>query len=134
MHKKRAYLAISFSDRHNLDKEISYLVEKAKEIGIEVFVFVNQYHFKKNQEREMMETAFREIDKSDYLLAELTKKSIGVGIEVGYALAQKKPIIYFRKKGSEYSTTAAGSADFRIEYTGKIEMTNKVLSVISKLK
>ena len=48
MQKKRAYLAISFSDRHNLDNEISHLVEKAKEIGVEIFVFVNHYNFKQS--------------------------------------------------------------------------------------
>lgn len=130
---KRVYLAISFSDRHILDAEIAYLVEKGKEIGVEVFVFVDHYNFKKDQEQEMMNTAFKELDKSDYLLAELSKKSIGVGIEIGYAFARKKPIIYFRKKGSEYSTTAAGSANCVIEYIDKIEMTNKVLSALSKL-
>lgn len=130
MQKKRAYLAISFSDKHLLNTEIAYLVEKVKAVGIDVFVFVNHYNFKNNQEREMMKTAFKEINKSDYLLAELTKKSIGVGIEVGYAFAQKKPIIYFRKKGSEYSTTAAGTADFSIEYANKKELVDKVVEAI----
>lgn len=129
---KRAYLAFSFSNRDKLNTEIAYLVKRAKLIGVEVFVFVNQYNFKKNQEIIMMETAFKELDKSDLLLAELTKKSIGVGIEIGYASAKKKPIIYFRKKGSEYSTTAAGSSDFVLEYEDKIELVEKVLNIISK--
>jgi len=133
MKVKRAYLAISFSDRHTLDTEISYLVKKVKEVGVEVFVFVNHYNFKQNQEIEMMKTAFNELDKSDLLLAELTKKSIGVGIEIGYAYANQKPIIYFRKKGSDYSTTAAGCADYIIEYTDKIEWVEKLINIISKL-
>lgn len=132
MKQKRAYLAISFSDRHTLDTEINYLVEKAKEVNIEVFVFVNQYNFLENQEQEMMKTAFEEIDQSDFLFAELTKKSIGVGIEIGYAYSQKKPIFYFRKKGSEYSTTAAGSADGVAEYKDKFELVEKVKSFIQK--
>jgi nucleoside 2-deoxyribosyltransferase len=130
----RAYLAISYSDRHQLDAEIYYLVKKAKEVGVEVFVFVNHYNFKKNQEIEMMKTAFDEIDNSTVFIAELTEKSIGVGIELGYAFANKKSIIYLRKKGSEYSTTAAGSSNFIMEYTDKVELLAKVLTAIRTIR
>lgn len=130
----KGYLAISFSDRKKFDKELAYLVEVASKSAIEIFVFVDQYHFKNDQEKEMMQVAFDTIDQSDFLIAELTHKSIGVGIEVGYARAKKKPIIYLRKKGSEYSTTTAGCADHIIEYENEIDLTEQVLTILKTSK
>jgi len=130
---KKAYFAISFSDRKLFDKEIEILVQKAKEIDIDIFVFVDHYHFAENQEKEMMQVAFKTIDNSDILIAELTKKSIGVGIEVGYAYAQKKPIIYIRKQGSPYSTTTAGCANYSIVYENAQDMLKKVLDLLTQL-
>ena len=93
---------------------------------MELLVFVDQYNFRPDQEIEMMQTAFREIDSCDILIAELTTKSIGVGIEIGYAYASKKPIYYLRKKGSEYSTTASGSADVVIVYDDASDLIEKL--------
>lgn len=83
---------------------------------------MDKYNFKPNQEKEMMKVAFEEIDSSDFLIAELTTKSIGVGIEIGYAFAKKKPIFYLRKKDSEYSTTASGCSVSVFEYENEIDL------------
>jgi len=113
---KKGYLAISYVNRKKFNKEITYLKKLLKTNNIELLVFVDKYNFTPNEENIMMKTAFAEINSSDFLLAELTTKSIGVGIEIGYAYANNIPILYFRKKGAEYSTTAAGSSNFILEY------------------
>ena len=123
---KKAYLAISYSNRKLFDIEIDCLKSLFSEYKIELLVFVDKYNFNPNQETEMMKTAFKEIDSSDFLIAELTTKSIGVGIEIGYSFAKKKPIIYLRKIGSEYSTTASGSSDFIIEYENEFDLIEKM--------
>ena len=123
---KKAYLAISFSDRKKFDDEIDQLHKTLSEKNIKLLVFVDKYCFNENQEKEMMKTAFDEIDSSDFLIAELTKKSIGVGIEIGYAYSKKIPIIYLRRKGAAYSTTAAGCATHIIEYENEIDLTEKI--------
>ncbi|PCH52273.1 MAG: hypothetical protein COC22_04335 [Flavobacteriaceae bacterium] len=119
---KKAYLAISYSNRKLFDKEVEILIELCIKNNIQLLVFVDEYNFDENEEKEMMETAFQEIDKSDFLIAELTTKSIGVGIEIGYAFAKEKPILYLRKKGSEYSTTASGSSSYIIEYENEFDL------------
>lgn len=128
---KKVYFAISFSDKHKFAVEIEYLVEKAQAIGIEIYVFVDRHHFEPHQEKEMMQKAFEVIDSSDFLIAELSKKSIGVGIEVGYAYAHEKPIIYLRKKGSDYSTTTAGCARYIVEYQDKEDMVAQILRILA---
>ncbi len=123
---KKAYLAISYSNRRKFDNEIKGLQTLFSEIDVELLVFVDEYNFRTSQETEMMNTAFMEIDSSDLLIAELTTKSIGVGIEIGYSYAKNKPIIYLRKIGSEYSTTAAGTSNFTIEYEDEFDLVKKM--------
>lgn len=95
---KKGYLAISYSKRKLFDMEIECLKNLFKKNNMELLVFVDKYNFKSNQEKEMMKTAFNEIDNSDFLIAELTTKSIGVGIEIGYAFAKNIPNHILTKK------------------------------------
>ena len=129
---KKAYLAISYSNRKLFDKEVKSLIELCKMNQIELLSFVDNYNFKENEEKEMMKTAFLEIDKSDFLIAELTTKSIGVGIEIGYACAKGKPIIYLRKKDSEYSTTASGSSTHNIEYENETDLMELMKNILKQ--
>ncbi|NLR91179.1 nucleoside 2-deoxyribosyltransferase [Flammeovirga agarivorans] len=126
---KKAYLGISFSNRKKFDKEIETLSLLLKQHNYHLFVFVDHYHFQPQQEQEMMATAFQEIDNSDLFIAELTTKAIGVGIELGYAYAKGIPVVYLLKKGSEYSTTAAGCASTIIEYDNIEDIEIKDLGV-----
>jgi len=119
---KKAYFAISYSNRKQLDIEVESLQNLFNKNNIELLVFVDKYDFKANQEKEMMKVAFEEIDSSDFLIAELSTKSIGVGIEIGYAFAKEKPIFYLRKKDSEYSTTASGCSNYLIEYENELNL------------
>jgi len=127
---KQAYLAISYSKRKDFDKEIETLTQLLAENNIKLLVFVDKYSFEKNQEKEMMKTAFQEIDKSDFLIAELTNKAIGVGIEIGYAYAKEKPVFYIRKKGSKLSTTALGSSSYVIEYENELDLKESMKKLL----
>ncbi len=100
---------------------------------MELFVFVDKYNFESDQEKEMMETAFNEIDNSDFLIAELTTKSIGVGIEIGYTFAKKMPIIYLRKKNAAYSTTASGSSNYIMEYENEFDLNESMEKLLNQL-
>ena len=80
-----------------------------------------------------MEKAFEEIDKSDLLIAELTTKAIGVGIEIGYAFARQKPIVYLRRKDAEYSTTASGCSSYFVAYKDEFDLKKSMKEIISQL-
>lgn len=130
---KKGYLAISYSNRKLFDNEIEGLKKLFKKNGVELLVFVDKYNFEKNQEKEMMVTAFKEIDNSDFLIAELTTKSIGVGIEIGYAFAKNIPVIYIHKKNAEYSTTASGSSTYKVEYESELDLLKSMEKIIPLL-
>ena len=123
---KKAYFAISYANRKRFDKEVEALQRLFQAKNIELLVFVDKYDFPANEEKQMMEVAFKEIDSADFFIAELSTKSIGVGIEIGYAFAKNKPIFYLRKKGTEYSTTAAGCSDFVIVYENELDLIERV--------
>ncbi len=119
---RKAYFAISYARRKLFNKEVECLTSLFHANNIELLVFVDLNDFKANEEKEMMKAAFKEIDNSDFLIAELTNKSIGVGIEIGYAFAKDKPIFYLRKNGSEYSTTASGCSNYVINYENEFNL------------
>ncbi|ANQ49548.1 hypothetical protein MY04_2174 [Flammeovirga sp. MY04] len=123
---KKAYLGISFKNRKAFNKEVEIIKEVLLQYQYELIVFVDKYSFAPHQEKEMMQTAFQEIDECDLFIAELTSKAIGVGIEVGYAFKSNLPIIYLRKKNSDYSTTAAGCADYIFEYEDVHQLEKKL--------
>ena len=125
----KIYLAISYSKRQYFDEEISSLHHFFEENNMKLFVFVDHYNFEPQQEKEMMRTAFEEIKSSDILIAELTNKSIGVGIELGYAFAMQKPIIYLHKKESEHSTTASGSSSYAIGYKDNDDLIKQLENI-----
>jgi nucleoside 2-deoxyribosyltransferase len=130
---KKAYLSISFQNRKNLESELVAIQQALSAFNIHLFVFVDQYLFTKDQEKQMMQQAFADIDSSDLLIAEVSEKAIGVGIEIGYAIAAKKPVIYLRNELAEHSTTAAGSADHIIIYNNPENLSKKLTILLSHI-
>ena len=128
----QAYISISFSKRKELEKEVQVLKNALETFGISGFVFVDEYQFSAKQEKKMMQNAIEDIEKSAILIAETSEKGIGIGIEVGYAKAQKIPVIYVRNSKSEHSTTVSGIADFKIIYENEIDLEEKLEKIISK--
>ncbi len=122
---KKAYLAIGFQSRRSLQAEVDTIQEVLARSGISLFVFTDQYHFLKEAEKEMMQTAFREIRGADLFIAEVSEKAIGVGIETGYAAALLKPIVYLRNHHAEHSTTASGAATHSIIYSDTSDLSVK---------
>ena len=129
---KKAFLSISYKNKDLLKKEINYIIDTLKEFSIEVIIFVQKYQFKEDKEKDMMNKAFEEIRDSDVLIAEVSDKAIGVGIEIGYAKALNKPVIYLRNAFTEYSTTVGGSSSYKIVYNGLIDLKEKLYNIISK--
>ena len=55
-----------------------------------------------------MRRSFAAIDKSDFVLVELSEKGVGLGIEAGYAYARKIPVLTMAREGQDISTTLQG--------------------------
>lgn len=130
----KAYISVSFNKRKSLDAEITAIIRVLNESGISAFVFVDKYNFDPSQEREMMRQAITDIENSDLLIAETSHKAIGVGVEVGYAKAKNKPIIYLRNNDAEHSTTVSGISNFQIIYSDADDLASKLFAVLRVLR
>ena len=129
----QAYISISFSKRKELEKEVQAIKNALQKCGISGYVSVDEYQFSAKQEKKMMQNAIEDIEKSAILIAETSEKGIGIGIEVGYAKAQKIPVIYVRNSKSEHSTTVSGIADFKIIYENVIDLEEKLEKILKNL-
>jgi nucleoside 2-deoxyribosyltransferase len=128
---KQAYLSIGYQNRQQLQQEVDTIKQVLADFQTGIFVFVDEYRFEVHEEKQMMQQAFREIDAADLLIAEVSEKGIGVGIEIGYAAAKGKPVIYLRNASSEHSTTAAGSASHVIIYKNTADLVEKLTAILS---
>ncbi len=59
----------------------------------------------------LMTRTFSVIAASDLAIIELSEKGVGLGIEAGYAYAQKIPLVTIARAGSDISTTLRGISD-----------------------
>lgn len=128
-----AYISVSYSKRKLIDKELNAITDTLNKFKIVPFIFVDNYKFDLTQERQMMQQAMRDIDNCSILIAETTDKGIGIGIEVGYAKAKNKPVIYVRQKNAEHSTTVSGISDFQIIYEDNNDLQKKLSETINKI-
>ena len=129
----QAYISISFSKRKELEKEVQAIKNALQKCGVSGFVFVDEYQFSAKEEKEMMQKAMEDVEKSAILIAEVSEKGIGIGIEVGYAKAKNIPVIYVRNSKSEHSTTVSGIADFRVIYENEIDLEEQLDKILKNL-
>lgn len=113
-----------------MDKEIRAIVGVLNEFNIASFVFVDHYRFGYAEEQQMMKQAMMDIDDCDILIAETSDKGIGIGIEVGYAKAKGKKVIYLRHQDAEHSTTISGVSDFKIIYADTTDLQYQLANII----
>lgn len=105
---KKVYVSISFKNRKKLSEEINVIKEVLLKHNLQPLVFVDEYVFSPEQDKEMMAQATHDISVSSLLIAEMSEKAIGVGLEVGYAVALHIPILYIKNEEAEYSKTVGG--------------------------
>ena len=129
----KAYVAVSYNKRQSLSNVLNCITTTLKQYRIEPLVFVDQYQFTITEEKQMMQQAMAAIDDCDILIAETSDKAIGIGIEVGYAKAKGKPVIYVRHADAAHSTTVSGISNFQIIYTNNADLAEALKNIIIQL-
>jgi len=128
----KAYISVSFNNRKLVNNEIETIKDTLNVFNISSMLFVDHYKFDITQERQIMEQAMIDIDNCEILIAETTNKGIGIGVEVGYAKAKGKTVIYLRQQDAEHSTTVSGISDFQIVYNDTTELKTQLTEIIKK--
>jgi len=104
---KKIYVAYKFngSDLVELRKkleELSKIVEEALKCKTLIFFRDAQKWGKiKMPIKEVVEKAYKAVEKCDAILVEASEKANGIYFEVGYAKALKKKIIVIHQEGTE---------------------------------
>jgi len=129
----RAYISTSYSKRNLIDSELDCIANTLNKFGIDPFLFIDRCHFDSSQEREMMQQVMTVIHECDMLIAETSEKGIGIGVEVGYAMANNKPVIYMRRKDAVHSTTVSGISDFHIIYESIKDLEAQLFDTLEKI-
>ncbi|MCX7955657.1 MAG: hypothetical protein N2593_00920 [Patescibacteria group bacterium] len=129
----KIFLSYSYQHKNKFKKLNNNLKKFLKtKFNIDSYSFVFEYKEKSNH-KTMMKKALKLIDKSDFIIAELSYKSIGIGIEIGYAKAKNKKIIYIKKIDAEISTTSEGISDHLIEYKNEKDLLKKLSKIFDHL-
>lgn len=127
---RQAYVALSFQHRQDLTPIVDVIRDCLRTVGVNPVVFVELYQFDASQEREMMTKAFDTLKASEVLIAEVSHKSIGIGIEIGYAVGHGLPIIYLKHQDAEHSTTVGGVATHYITYTTPADLKESLQNIL----
>jgi nucleoside 2-deoxyribosyltransferase len=114
---KRIYFSVSYIYRDEyleIYKKLKILLKE--KYNIELYAFVFEY-LGNIEDHTLMKVAFSEMDKSDMIIAEVSHKSIGVGVETGYLKAKGKKVIYLHKNGVEIENIINGISDYVVDYS-----------------
>jgi nucleoside 2-deoxyribosyltransferase len=117
--KYKAYFGIKYHEDNRNKDEIDSLAAVLNNDGIETICItrdVEKWGNVQLSSQELMKITFEEIDKSDFVVLEMSEKGVGLGIEAGYAAAKGKPLIVLIKEEQKLSDTMQGIADVVIPY------------------
>ncbi|MEX1111895.1 MAG: hypothetical protein WEC84_00375 [Candidatus Andersenbacteria bacterium] len=127
----RMFITASFEHGRNKD-EIEGLCSVVRESGFEDFCFIRDienYGKVFDNPRDLMKRTAEEIQRSDYLLLDMTDKPTGRAVEAGIAYAMNKKVILITKKGTDIKDSVRGIAEAIIEY----ESISDIVSELSKI-
>ncbi|HML22236.1 MAG TPA: nucleoside 2-deoxyribosyltransferase [Aggregatilinea sp.] len=111
-----AFVSASYAHRSRLAPALAAIRSALSAAGWTPRIFIEDYQFAPDDQRAMMAATQAELRACRLLVAEVTHKAIGVGIEVGYAAALGVPIVAVRHADAEPSTTVGGLAARTVVY------------------
>lgn len=130
---KTAFLSVSYQHRNQLEAEFAAICATLRKFDVQPIDFVTTYQFQLGQEHEMMALSCSLIRNAGLLIAEVTHKAIGVGIEIGFATALGIPIVYLRQSDAEYSMTVGGVASYCLVYHQAKDLAEQLTHVLGEL-
>lgn len=126
------FITASFEHGKNKD-EIEELCLLVKGSGFEDFCFirdVENYGKVFDKPHDLMKRTAEEIEKSDYLLLDMTDKPTGRAVEAGMAYAMGKKVILIAREGTEIKDSVRGIAEAIIEYKEINDIVPKLRNLI----
>lgn len=127
-----AFVSISYAHRHARRAELDAICAACAAAGFHAHVFVDAYTFAPDDHRAMMAQTQADLRAAAMLIAEVSHKAIGVGIEIGFAAARDIPVIVLRHQDAEHSTTASGIADHVLVYANPDDLHAQLATLLAQ--
>lgn len=131
-----AYIGIKYHEDYRnkttIDK-ISFILESKGYKTVCMVGNINTEFKDPYNAQELMKLTFEKIDTCDLIIIDLTEKGLGLGIEAGYAFANKIPIITIAKNESNISETLEGISDEVLFYNVIEDLETILGKIIDRL-
>lgn len=129
--KPRIFITATYQGTENR-LEIEHLCALVRQAGFDDFCFirdVERYQSVFSNPLDLMNAARAEIERSEYLLIDITAKPTGRAIEAGIAFALGKKVVVIARLGTPLKDTTRGIAAAFIEY----ETVDDIVGPLSEL-
>lgn len=129
----KAYVSVDHQSRKKLSKEIIALGMALSTASVEQYIFVDKYTFEEGQEIELVQKALKEIDNSNFIIVETTYETVTSSVEVGYAKAKRKPIVYLQHENTPISPILYGLSNFHIKYANPKDLFDQMSEFLKNI-
>lgn len=131
----RAFLSIKFWGDDRNRQDVAGVIAAIEKAGLEVYCFrrdAEKWGEVKFEPKEMMDTTLEQIDKSDFLIADVGDWPIGVGVEAGYAYGKSIPIICICSVDKQLANTVASLTNHVVRYRGSNDLSKQLSLLFSR--
>jgi nucleoside 2-deoxyribosyltransferase len=132
----RAFLSIKYHTDQANRPRIEHVLAAMERSGLEtrcVVRDIEQWGSINIHPAELMRLTFDEIDRCNLLVAELSEKGVGIGIEAGYAAGHGIPVVTVVEEGAKVSSTLGGISRTVIHYTSEDDLTLQIQKFLAEL-
>lgn len=129
----KAYISLDTTARKLLGKEIIALGMALNSANVEQFIFVDKYTWEAGQEAEMLENAMKAIDSCNFIIVEASHLNVTSCVELGYAKAKRKPIVYIQKEGIQTNEIIYGLSNFHIIYNNPKDLYDQLTEFLKNV-
>lgn len=129
----KAYISVDTDTRKLLGKEIIALGMALNAANVEQFIFVDKYPREAGQETEMLQKAMKEIDGCNFIIVEASNINVTSCVELGYAKAKRKPIVYLQKDEATSDEIIFALSNFHILYTSPKDLFDQLTEFLKNV-
>lgn len=129
----KAYISVDTDTRKLLGKEIIALGMALSSANVEQFIFVDKYPREAGQEAEMLQNAMKEIDSCNFIIVEASQINITSCVELGYAKAKRKPIVYLQKSEATSDEIIFALSNFHIFYSNPKDLFDQLTEFLKNV-
>ncbi|HLW61786.1 MAG TPA: hypothetical protein VKY33_00165 [Flavobacterium sp.] len=129
----KAYISVDTDTRKLLGKEIIALGMALNAANVEQFIFVDKYPREAGQETEMLQKAMKEIDGCNFIIVEASNINVTSCVELGYAKAKRKPIVYLQKAEATSDEIIFALSNFHILYTSPKDLFDQLTEFLKNV-